>query len=56
MLDRGGGPSRDRELDWDGLICTLGVDGHGCVGGQMDDCVGGMLGGGGVDGGDDGKG
>ena len=34
----------------------LGVDGHGCVGVQMKACEGGMLGGGGIGGGDGGKG
>ena len=37
-------------------MCTFGVDRHGCVGAQMEACVGGMLGGGRTDGGDGGNG
>ena len=54
MLDRGGGPRGDRKLDWDGLMCVLGVGGQGCVGGQIEDCAAGMLDEGSTGGGDDG--
>ena len=37
-------------------MCTFGVDGRGLAGVQLEACVGGMLGGEGIDGGDGGNG